>query len=94
MDAERNIQGFINREKQIQPNPFLATRIMARIETPQVERVSRWRPVVLTVCLLLTIVVGIGLGKSYRPTADTYSGISINDSDIEGLAYFNLNGDE
>ncbi|MDD4822985.1 MAG: hypothetical protein PHI48_10575 [Bacteroidales bacterium] len=94
MNAEKNIQDFINREKQIQPNPFLSTRIMARIQTPQAEHVSRWRPVVLTVCLLLTIVMGIGLGKSYRPTVDTYSGISINDSDIEGLAYFNMNGDE
>ncbi|MDD3161539.1 MAG: hypothetical protein PHX49_06395 [Bacteroidales bacterium] len=94
MNAERNIQGFINKEKQIQPNPFLATRIMARIETPQVEPASRWRPVVLTVCLVLTIVVGIGLGKSYQPTFPSYTDVSINDSDIEGLAYFNLNGDE
>lgn len=94
MNAEKNIQEFINREKQIQPNPFLSTRIMARIETPQVEIVSRWKPVVLTVFLLLAVIMGISIGKSYRPASDSYTGVSINDSDIEGLAYFNMNGDE
>ena len=94
MNAEKNIQEFINREKQIQPNPFLSTRIMARIETSQVETVSRWKPVVLTVFLLLAVVMGIGIGKSYRPASESYTGVSINDSDIEGLAYFNMNGDE
>lgn len=94
MNAEKNIQEFINRDKQIQPNPFLSTRIMARIETPQVEIVSRWKPVVLTVFLLLAVIMGISIGKSYRPASDSDTGVSINDRDIEGLAYFNMNGDE
>ena len=94
MNTEKDIQKYIEREKEIKPNPWLATRIMTRIETPDQRMAPRWQSAFLAASILFAVLLGIGLGKVYSPVSETYAGLSIDDSDIEGFAYFNLESDE
>jgi len=66
----------IREESQLEVNPFLATRVMARIEaleesvsTPEKASVfSRiWQPVFVTVSLALAIFIGVTAGNLYSP---------------------------
>lgn len=64
----------ISHEKELISNPFLSTRIMARIETletpdyitvPLYRRVLR--PALMTVSLVAAILFGILIGRIYKP---------------------------
>lgn len=87
------INSAILKEKTIVSNPFLSTRVMASIETPEPVRVSALRrilkPVLLTVSFALTIYGGIMIGR-FSNSGPTIQKIPIelalmDDSSIESL---------
>ena len=59
MNIEKDIQEYILREKKINPNPWLATRIMTRIETPDQRMAPRWQSAFLAASILFAVLLGI-----------------------------------
>lgn len=70
----------MNEEKKLQSDPFLPTRIMARIE--EIKSPAAWRipvfirlakPVVLVLMLAFVIALGVTIGSLYRFVPDRNS---------------------
>jgi hypothetical protein len=64
----------MDEEKELQSNPFLPIRIMARIEdirNPVIRRIPAFtrvaKPAILLVSLTVVIALGVLLGNIYRP---------------------------
>jgi len=67
----------MNEEKKLQSNPYLSTRIMARIEeikspvflrTPVFIRLAK--PVIFVILLAIVITMGVTIGSMYRYVPD------------------------
>lgn len=94
MKTENYIDELIYREKQTEHNPYMATRIMSRIESPMQKHVNRWQVIALAASVAVAVVLGIGLGNSYTSTSDNISGLYVNDSQIENLSLYNTDNNE
>ena len=94
MKTDNYIDDLIKREKQTEANPYLATRIMSRIENPIQKPVSRWQTIAVAASVVFAIASGIGLGNSYTPTSDNISGLYVNDSRIENFSLYNTENNE
>lgn len=91
MKIEDYINDVIDKEKQVQPNPFLSTRIMARLEseTPrEAKRIPAWQKLAVAASLGLVVMMGVGIGNTRYSNSNTSSSLNINDSQIEGLNYY------
>ncbi len=81
---------FIETEKQTEPNPYLWTRIKAKLDAPQAEKQPVFsgllQPVILTLLVVLGIFLGIKLGNLYvqpNPVSNiTMSSKSVDYEDI------------
>lgn len=90
-DITKMLQSFIQKEKATAPNPFLATRVMATIETQKMKPVFWGRlvlkPALAMASLLMVIWLGILAGSSW--TTNTHEGPMLeNDFYTENLAYY------
>jgi len=94
MKTDQYIDELINREKQTELNPYLATRIMSRIENPIQKTVSRWQTIAVAASIVFAIASGIGLGNSYTSNSDIAGGLYVNDSQIENFSLYNTDGNE
>ena len=65
---------IVSEEKQLEPNPFLSTRVMAKIEAleeayakPAMKRKYKriWQPVFISVSIALAVLAGIWAGNLY-----------------------------
>lgn len=98
MKTEQYINELIKREKQMEPNPFLSTRVMAAIENSQKEeshklglkRVPLWQAVLVTMSLVAVAFLGVTIGKTYIDNTSPKMVMNINDSQIENLGYYNF----
>ncbi len=89
MKLDEYIDDFIRKEKQEQVNPFLATRVMAKLEETREPEVLRkpvpiWKKLVVTASLALIVATGFGLGSIATGEKD-YISININDAQLENL---------
>ena len=94
MKTDHYIDELINREKQTEHNPYLATRIMSRIENPLQKPVNRWQTIAVAASIVFAIASGIGLGNSYSSTSNNMSGLNVNDSQIENFSLYNTDSNE
>lgn len=94
MKTDDYINELINREKQLEHNPYLATRIMAKIETPKQVKRGVFQYVAVAASIWLVITLGIVIGNSYAYVPEKYAGININDSEIENFALYNSDSNE
>ena len=83
------IAEFVYSEKQVKPNPYLSTRIMAGIDRPERKVTQVLRFVSFAACIGLVIVMGQSIGNSYNSTPKSYAGLNINDSEIEHFTFYN-----
>jgi len=67
----------INQEKELQPDPFISTRIMARIDNledygykPATAFIRMLKPVLVTASIAAAIFFGIMLGNLTRPATN------------------------
>lgn len=93
MKTEQFINDFIKREKQVEPNPFLSTRVIAAIEKPgqtEVEKVPVWQTVLVVTSFVFVAFLGVSLGNTYVDKATSEMVVNINDSQIENLGFYNL----
>lgn len=94
MKTDDYINELIDREKQLEHNPYLATRIMAKIETPKQVKRGVFQYVAVAASIWLVITLGIVIGNSYASVPEKYAGININDSEIENFALYNSDSNE
>jgi len=97
MKTEDHIDEFIGREKETVPNPYLPTRVMAKIEgLKKVER--RRTPFRQTLALAAgfaaVIFLGVSIGNRYVESGTPERTLNINDRQIENLGYYNFGEDE
>ena len=67
------IDSFIEREKNIQPNPFLSTRVLVSIDSEkkgQSKFYPAWQTIVMSLGLVASIVLGIKAGTLYDRSQD------------------------
>ena len=93
MKTEDYINDFIKKEKATEPNPFLVTRIMAKIDAPVSKSVKIWQSLAVAASFSLVIFIGIEIGNSYN-TASNYAVLNLNDSNIENLSIYNYTENE
>lgn len=89
---EKRINEYIEREKSTEPNPFLATRIMALIsEKPeQAHWLSRKTQVaIIAAGVLLAIFTGIREGEIGYPAREKQSYAIVNDHQMEDFELLN-----
>lgn len=87
MKTDEYIDDLINREKQTEPNPFLSTLIMSRIETPVTKKLRVWQSIAVAASISAVIFLGAQLGRFSASDKDIT--LNINDSEIENFIYFN-----
>lgn len=87
MKTDDYINDLINREKQTEPNPFLSTLIMSRIETPVAKRMTVWQSIAVAASISTVIFLGTQLGR--LSTGEKSTALNINDSEIENFIYYN-----
>lgn len=93
MKTEHQIDDFIRREKQTEPNPFLSSRVMANIEKlqkPEVKKNPVWQVAAVSASVAAVVFLGISIGNSYVDSASPETVMNINDSQMENLGYYNL----
>jgi hypothetical protein len=94
MKTDNYIDDLINREKQTEQNPYLATRIMSRIENPMKKTANRWQTIAIAASIVFAIASGIGLGNSYTANPDNMDRLFVNDSHIENFSLYNIDNNE
>ena len=91
-EIDKRIEAFINNERATKPTPFLATRVMAKIEGQQVEKVWHIKPVWATLAISTAlagiVLAGVTLGKTYSPANGVAKSLLIDDTQIENLSYY------
>lgn len=87
------VDELIRREKETEPGPFLASRVMAEIERRS-EKVSRraplWQSLILAGSIAAVAFLGISIGNNYSERTAVGMSLNINDGQIENLRYYNL----
>jgi len=91
MKTEDHIDELIRREKETVPNPYLSTRVMAKIEG--LENVERrqtpfWQAFALAAGFAAAILLGVSLGNSYVENGTPDIVLNINDAQMENLQYY------
>ncbi len=96
MKTEDHIEELIRREKETVPNPYLTTRVMAKIEGLKQERSKAplWQTITLAAGFAAAIFMGVSLGNSYVDNGTPDIVLNINDRQIENLSYYHFGEDE
>lgn len=91
---EKNIlESFIESELSTEPNPFLASKIMNRLEATALEskkdkRNFALQSIAVAAGVTIAVVMGISLGTKYTETRINNTTLAINDSYIENLGIY------
>jgi hypothetical protein len=91
MKTEDIIDKVIEKEKQVESNPFLATRIMSKItieNAPLNKIIYFFRSLVIAASIALVIITGVSIGKIYDEHRIDSMALNINDSQMENLIYY------
>ncbi len=93
MKTEDYINQYIEKEKQIEPNPFLSTRIMAFIEKPTAQKINPLQTIIAVTSISLVMLLGFQLSSLYNSTS-AENQLHINDSQIEMLHIYQTESNE
>lgn len=92
VNIDNLIDELIGKERQVAPNPFLAKRILSKIEDKTIESVWMVRPVWATIVIACTFAAvifgGTVLGKQYQISPNIVQTLSVDDSQIENISYY------
>lgn len=90
MKTEDHIEELIRREKETVPNPYLSTRVMAKIEGVKQERSKAplWQTITLAAGFAAAILMEVSLGNSYVENGTPDIALNINDAQMENLQYY------
>lgn len=91
-DIDALIESFIEKERSVSPNPFLATRIMGSIgnikEHPKFIPV--WQGVAMALSFVVAIALGIKAGNMYKSTNShpSQTVMFMNDEEMEHFGFY------
>ncbi len=91
MKTEKSITDFIDSKLKIEPNPYLTTQIMAKLESMEHNepyKLSSLQKAVVAVSITVVVLLGISLGTLYNNETTESFALNINDSQIENLQIF------
>lgn len=91
MKPEEYIDNYIESQLKIEPNPFLTTQIMAKLDNMNEKNVfilSTIQKIGITVSIAASIMMGVILGTNYKSDSSNVISININDSKIENFQIF------
>jgi anti-sigma-K factor RskA len=91
------IDQYIEEQKQTGHSPYLAARILTKIENLKAEKnkgTSAWRHLAMTASLAFVIALGIAIGSSYRLSKSHYTALLVNDTYMELLSMYENDADE
>ena len=87
----------IEEERAVKPNPFMASRIMAQLDSKHSNRIMRHniqrvlKPVAIAASIIVAITVGIAVGNSYSKVAYTadipQELIYLDDASMEAIPF-------
>ena len=84
---ESLIDTYVDAQKKIRPNPFLAARVTSKINTKEPALIlPAWQNAVIVLGMIMLVFVGIELGDLYYNY--TSMSLGINDAHIENLSYY------
>lgn len=94
MKVNKHIDDFIRKEKEKQVNPYLATRVLAKLEKNDEAVVFGtvapiWKKLAVAASFALVIAVGFGLGSMVKGDKE-YISININDAQLENLNLYTM----
>ncbi len=86
-----HINNFICKEKQEQVNPYLATRVLAKLEEYDKTEiiVPVWKKIAVVASFILVIAAGFGLGSIIQEEKE-FIAININDAQLENLNFYTM----
>lgn len=93
METDELITEFINKEKELNHNPFLTKRIMANL-SPQRKSMGYIQYAGIAACIATVIALGISIGNTYDKAPQQYSELNINDSEMENFAVYTARNNE
>ncbi|HHT23774.1 MAG TPA: hypothetical protein GXZ87_10795 [Bacteroidales bacterium] len=90
MKLEDYIDDFIRKEKQQQVNPYLATRVLAKLDetetiVPIRKKAPVWQSLAVAASLALIVVMRIEIGSMAKMSQNNYASLNINDAQLENL---------
>ena len=91
---DRLIDSFIEEERNIPSNPFLATRIMGSIENigrQQKKLILVWQGLAMALSLVLVTALGIKAGSLYKPSTshpEQTMVMFVNDESMEHFGFY------
>ena len=91
-DIDMLVESFVEEEKSIFPNPFLATRIMGAIGNlkEQEKFIPVWQGVVMALSFIVAIAFGIKAGNMYKSNSSHQSQtvMFVNDEEMEHFGFY------
>ncbi len=88
MKIDDYINDFVEKEKLTEANPFLATRIMSKIEVSEKRITPVWQKLLVAASVAFVIITGIGIGSTYSNAGVKNTALNVNDNQIENLTYY------
>jgi len=98
MKLDRYIDDFIRKEKEVEVNPYLTTRVLAELEKQDEAAILRttvpiWKKAVVAASIVLVMAAGYGLGSMVKGENE-HIAININDAQLENLNLYTAIGYE
>jgi hypothetical protein len=96
-DIERIIDDFVTGERNLEPNPFLSTRIMASLEQSRDHEAFSFYPLrklAFAVSMVMAIFIGVATGNQYKTGKSRADVILINDDKMEHFDMYNFKDHE
>jgi len=104
MNGERDIStiidSFIETQRNLSPNPFLATRVMASINVENRNQASlfpAWQGIAMAFSLIVGIAAGMQLGSLYTPDTirnEDATVLFISDDKMEHFMFYQQKANE
>lgn len=100
MNKTNFIEEFITKEKNISPSKNLENKIIDKINNLntinkyELNKISLWQSIIVAASIVIVVMAGVVIGNNYSPKQSEYTGIIINDSQIEQFTIYTNNENE
>jgi hypothetical protein len=96
-NIERMIDDFVSGERNLEPNPFLSTRIMASLDQSKGHEAFSFNPLrklAFAVSMVIAVFIGVATGNQYKTGNSGADVILINDDKMERFDMYNFKDNE